>query len=101
MMEGSPDDIQPMVEGSPDDIQPMVDVRAQLNALLQKRRWMASKAWDRAAEEFRVGFYGQHHHVTPFPVKLHKIVSTPGLDDIFWLEDGSFAINRDGYKKNI
>ena len=68
-----------MEEGSPDDIQPMLDVRAQLHALLQKRRVDDSRSWDRAAEEFRVRFYGQYHHyVIPFPVKLHKIVSCAG-----------------------
>ena len=88
-----------MMERSPDDIQPMVDVRAQLHALLQKRRVEDSRAWDRAAEEFRVRFYGRYHHVTPFPVKLHKIVSCADLDDTFWLEDGrTFAIDREGYK---
>ena len=92
-----------MEEGSPDDIQPMVDFRAQLHALLQRRRVEDSRSWDRAAEEFRVRFYGQYHHyVIPFPVKLHKIVSCADLDDMFWLEDGrSFAIDREGYKKNL
>lgn len=54
------------------------------------------------AEHQRQRIWGPLYHQLPFPVKLHMLVSSHEFSDLWWIESGeAFAVDREGYKKNI
>ena len=56
----------------------------------------------KSAENQRQRLWGPLYHQIPFPLKLHMLVSSEELPEMWWIDSGkAFAVDREGYKKNI
>ena len=55
-----------------------------------------------SAERQREHLWGPLYHQLPFPVKLHMLVSSEEVSELWWIDSGvAFAVDRERYKKNI